>query len=220
MALHLSCRGLAFAAFLGLVLWLVLDTSRQPEQLVSFAGTCMCISILFACSKHRRAVSTELSGPEQAADLLSLCLLMLPPPKYQDPPSFIMWLTPPLRLPSPPLSKASQRSQCTPELGLTVEELLNAKRSPASLCRIGSIEGVGLGQLGTLSIEEGWGEPRQMEVTLRPDPETQFCLPSDDLGPTATACPRLVKSYVGHWLDLAHPCPLSQAHCCQKPGLF
>lgn len=98
MALHLSCRGLAFAAFLGLVLWLVLDTSRQPEQLVSFAGTCMCISILFACSKHRRAVSTELSGPEQAADLLSLCLLMLPPPKYQDPPSFIMWLTPPLRL--------------------------------------------------------------------------------------------------------------------------
>ncbi|XP_016006995.2 sodium/nucleoside cotransporter 1 isoform X2 [Rousettus aegyptiacus] len=50
-------RGLAFAAFLGLVLWLVLDTSRQPEQLVSFAGTCMCISILFACSKHRRAVS-------------------------------------------------------------------------------------------------------------------------------------------------------------------
>lgn len=64
------------------------------------------------------------------------------------------------------------------------------------------------------------GEPRQTEVTLRPDPETQLCLPSDDLGPTAMACPRLVKSYVGPWLDLAHSCPLSQAHCCPKPGLF
>ncbi|ELK18302.1 Sodium/nucleoside cotransporter 1 [Pteropus alecto] len=50
-------RGLALAAFLGLVLWLVLDTSRRPEQLVSFAGTCVFISILFACSKHRHAVS-------------------------------------------------------------------------------------------------------------------------------------------------------------------
>ncbi|XP_039714187.1 sodium/nucleoside cotransporter 1 [Pteropus medius] len=50
-------RGLALATFLGLVLWLVLDTSRRPEQLVSFAGTCVCISILFACSKHRHAVS-------------------------------------------------------------------------------------------------------------------------------------------------------------------
>ncbi|XP_066211528.1 sodium/nucleoside cotransporter 1 [Saccopteryx leptura] len=50
-------RGLALTAFLGLVLWLVLDTSRWPEQLVSFAGICVFISILFACSKHHRAVS-------------------------------------------------------------------------------------------------------------------------------------------------------------------
>ncbi|XP_054369257.2 sodium/nucleoside cotransporter 1 isoform X1 [Mirounga angustirostris] len=50
-------RGLALAAFLGLVLWLVLDTSQRPEQLVSFAGICVFISLLFACSKHHRAVS-------------------------------------------------------------------------------------------------------------------------------------------------------------------
>lgn len=98
MAFCLSCRGLALAAFLGLVLWLVLDTSQRPEQLVSFTGACVCVSILFACSKHRCAVSTELSGPEQATDLLSLCLLVLPPPQYQDPPGFIVWLTPPPRL--------------------------------------------------------------------------------------------------------------------------
>ncbi|XP_006739312.1 LOW QUALITY PROTEIN: sodium/nucleoside cotransporter 1 [Leptonychotes weddellii] len=50
-------RGLALAAFLGLVLWLVPDTSQRPEQLVSFAGICVFISLLFACSKHHRAVS-------------------------------------------------------------------------------------------------------------------------------------------------------------------
>ncbi|XP_046508217.1 sodium/nucleoside cotransporter 1 isoform X2 [Equus quagga] len=50
-------RGLALAAFLGLGLWLVLDTSRRPEQLVSFAGICVFIGLLFACSKHHRAVS-------------------------------------------------------------------------------------------------------------------------------------------------------------------
>ncbi|XP_034880103.1 sodium/nucleoside cotransporter 1 isoform X3 [Mirounga leonina] len=50
-------RGLALAAFLGLVLWLVLDTSQRPEQLASFAGICVFISLLFACSKHHRAVS-------------------------------------------------------------------------------------------------------------------------------------------------------------------
>uniref|UniRef100_A0A9L0TI43 Solute carrier family 28 member 1 n=1 Tax=Equus caballus TaxID=9796 RepID=A0A9L0TI43_HORSE len=50
-------RGLALAAFLGLVLWLALDTSRRPEQLVSFAGICVFIGLLFACSKHHRAVS-------------------------------------------------------------------------------------------------------------------------------------------------------------------
>ncbi|XP_047594721.1 sodium/nucleoside cotransporter 1 isoform X3 [Lutra lutra] len=50
-------RGLALAACLGLVLWLVLDTSQRPEQLVSFAGICVFVSLLFACSKHHRAVS-------------------------------------------------------------------------------------------------------------------------------------------------------------------
>ncbi|XP_033046814.1 sodium/nucleoside cotransporter 1 isoform X4 [Trachypithecus francoisi] len=50
-------RGLALAAFLGLVLWLSLDTSRRPEQLVSFAGICVFIALLFACSKHHCAVS-------------------------------------------------------------------------------------------------------------------------------------------------------------------
>lgn len=48
---------LALAAFLALILWLVLDTSQRPEQLVSFGGICMFISLLFAFSKHHRAVS-------------------------------------------------------------------------------------------------------------------------------------------------------------------
>lgn len=60
------------------------------------------------------------------------------------------------------------------------------------------------------------GGPRQIEVTLRPDPETQLCLPSADLGPTAMACPSLVRSYVGPWLDLAHPCALPQARWLPK----
>ncbi|XP_016071154.1 PREDICTED: sodium/nucleoside cotransporter 1 [Miniopterus natalensis] len=50
-------RGLALTAILGLVLWLALDTAQRPEQLVSFAGICVFISILFACSKHHCAVS-------------------------------------------------------------------------------------------------------------------------------------------------------------------
>uniref|UniRef100_A0A8D1VJB0 Sodium/nucleoside cotransporter n=2 Tax=Sus scrofa TaxID=9823 RepID=A0A8D1VJB0_PIG len=50
-------RGLALAAFLGLVLWLVLDTAQRPEQLVSFGGICVFILFLFAGSKHHRAVS-------------------------------------------------------------------------------------------------------------------------------------------------------------------
>ncbi|XP_047396374.1 sodium/nucleoside cotransporter 1 [Sciurus carolinensis] len=50
-------RGLALAAVLALALWLGLDTSQRPEQLVSFAGTCVFITLLFACSKHHHAVS-------------------------------------------------------------------------------------------------------------------------------------------------------------------
>lgn len=56
-SLPLPYRGLALAAFLGLVLWLALDTSRRPEQLVSFGGICVFVGLLFAFSKHHRAVS-------------------------------------------------------------------------------------------------------------------------------------------------------------------
>ncbi|XP_037365829.1 sodium/nucleoside cotransporter 1 [Talpa occidentalis] len=50
-------RGLALAALLGLVLWLALDTAQRPEQLVSFAGICVILGLLFAVSKHHRQVS-------------------------------------------------------------------------------------------------------------------------------------------------------------------
>ncbi|XP_005357757.1 sodium/nucleoside cotransporter 1 [Microtus ochrogaster] len=50
-------RGLALAAGLGLILWLSLDTAQRPEQLVSFAGICVFLVLLFAGSKHHRAVS-------------------------------------------------------------------------------------------------------------------------------------------------------------------
>lgn len=45
------------AAVVALILWLALDTAQRPEQLISFAGICMFILILFACSKHHSAVS-------------------------------------------------------------------------------------------------------------------------------------------------------------------
>ncbi|KAE8617082.1 hypothetical protein XENTR_v10008976 [Xenopus tropicalis] len=41
----------------GLIAWLVIDTSKRPEQLISFGGVCMFILILFVLSKHHRAVS-------------------------------------------------------------------------------------------------------------------------------------------------------------------
>lgn len=50
-------RGLALAAGLGVILWLSLDTAQRPEQLVSFAGICVFLVLLFAGSKHHRAVS-------------------------------------------------------------------------------------------------------------------------------------------------------------------
>ncbi|XP_029009151.1 sodium/nucleoside cotransporter 1 [Betta splendens] len=40
-----------------LVLWLALDTSQRPEQLISFGGVCMFILLLFLFSAHRTAVS-------------------------------------------------------------------------------------------------------------------------------------------------------------------
>ncbi|XP_006152908.1 sodium/nucleoside cotransporter 1 [Tupaia chinensis] len=54
---HWFKRSLILAACLGLGLWLSLDTSQRPEQLVSFVGICMFLLLLFACSKHRSAVS-------------------------------------------------------------------------------------------------------------------------------------------------------------------
>ncbi|NWQ83598.1 S28A2 protein, partial [Columbina picui] len=40
----------------GLIAWLALDTSKNPEQLISLAGFCFFVLLLFACSKHHRAV--------------------------------------------------------------------------------------------------------------------------------------------------------------------
>ncbi|XP_051918323.1 sodium/nucleoside cotransporter 1 isoform X2 [Hippocampus zosterae] len=40
-----------------LVLWLVLDTSQRPEQLISFGGVCMFILLTYLCSAHRTTVS-------------------------------------------------------------------------------------------------------------------------------------------------------------------
>ncbi|KAG8505251.1 Sodium/nucleoside cotransporter 2, partial [Galemys pyrenaicus] len=50
-------RVFAGLALVGLILWLALDTAKRPEQLISFAGICMFVFILFACSKHHSAVS-------------------------------------------------------------------------------------------------------------------------------------------------------------------
>ncbi|KAM4734661.1 sodium/nucleoside cotransporter 1 [Anableps anableps] len=40
-----------------LVVWLVLDTSKRPEQLISFGGVCMFIVLLFLSSAHRAMIS-------------------------------------------------------------------------------------------------------------------------------------------------------------------
>ncbi|KAG8012646.1 Sodium/nucleoside cotransporter 1 [Nibea albiflora] len=40
-----------------LVVWLALDTSERPEQLVSFGGVCMFIVLVFLLSAHRAAIS-------------------------------------------------------------------------------------------------------------------------------------------------------------------
>uniref|UniRef100_A0A4X2JZ33 Solute carrier family 28 member 2 n=1 Tax=Vombatus ursinus TaxID=29139 RepID=A0A4X2JZ33_VOMUR len=49
--------GLIAVALVGLILWLILDTAQRPKQLISFAGICMFVIILFACSKYHFAVS-------------------------------------------------------------------------------------------------------------------------------------------------------------------
>ncbi|CAG13118.1 unnamed protein product [Tetraodon nigroviridis] len=40
-----------------LVTWLVLDTSKRPEQLISFGGVCLFVLLLFLSSAHKTAVS-------------------------------------------------------------------------------------------------------------------------------------------------------------------
>uniref|UniRef100_A0AAY5K402 Sodium/nucleoside cotransporter n=1 Tax=Esox lucius TaxID=8010 RepID=A0AAY5K402_ESOLU len=40
-----------------LVTWLVVDTSKRPEQLISFGGVCMFILVIFLFSAHRKSVS-------------------------------------------------------------------------------------------------------------------------------------------------------------------
>ncbi|XP_076588586.1 sodium/nucleoside cotransporter 1 [Chaetodon auriga] len=39
------------------IVWLVLDTSQRPEQLISFGGVCMFVLLVFLLSAHRAAVT-------------------------------------------------------------------------------------------------------------------------------------------------------------------
>ncbi|KAM9352366.1 sodium/nucleoside cotransporter 1 [Symphorus nematophorus] len=39
------------------VVWLVLDTRKRPEQLISFGGVCMFVLLIFLLSAHRAAIS-------------------------------------------------------------------------------------------------------------------------------------------------------------------
>uniref|UniRef100_A0A8C4FDM0 Solute carrier family 28 member 1 n=1 Tax=Dicentrarchus labrax TaxID=13489 RepID=A0A8C4FDM0_DICLA len=45
------------AALALFVVWLVLDTSKYPQQLISFGGVCMFVVLIFLLSAHRTAVS-------------------------------------------------------------------------------------------------------------------------------------------------------------------
>lgn len=56
-----SCRIFIALAVVLLLLWLVLDTSKRPEQLISFGGVCMFVVLLFLFSAHRAAVSFALT---------------------------------------------------------------------------------------------------------------------------------------------------------------
>uniref|UniRef100_A0A8C6Z3R7 Sodium/nucleoside cotransporter n=1 Tax=Nothoprocta perdicaria TaxID=30464 RepID=A0A8C6Z3R7_NOTPE len=54
---YFFCRLLCVVLLGGLITWLVLDTGRNPKQLISLAGLCFLVLVLFACSKHHGAVS-------------------------------------------------------------------------------------------------------------------------------------------------------------------
>lgn len=51
------CRVFIAVVLVLFVVWLVLDTSKRPEQLISFGGICVFILLLFILSAHRTAVS-------------------------------------------------------------------------------------------------------------------------------------------------------------------
>lgn len=72
---HSLFRVFSGVALVGLILWLALDTAQRPEQLVSFAGICMFILILFACSKHHSAVSLGYAGwAKDSVLLITKCM--------------------------------------------------------------------------------------------------------------------------------------------------
>uniref|UniRef100_A0A8C3VDI0 Sodium/nucleoside cotransporter n=1 Tax=Catharus ustulatus TaxID=91951 RepID=A0A8C3VDI0_CATUS len=57
LLLHPIGKLLWVALLTGLIVWLALDTGRNPEQLISLGGFCFLVLFLFACSKHHGAVS-------------------------------------------------------------------------------------------------------------------------------------------------------------------
>lgn len=59
--LLMFCRVFILAVVVLLVVWLVLDTSKRPEQLISFGGVCMFIVLLYLFSAHRSMVSFALT---------------------------------------------------------------------------------------------------------------------------------------------------------------
>lgn len=62
LSFFIICRVFIVVVLVLLVVWLVLDTSQRPEQLISFGGVCVFILLLFLLSAHRTAVSFAL-GP-------------------------------------------------------------------------------------------------------------------------------------------------------------
>uniref|UniRef100_A0A4W6CG40 Sodium/nucleoside cotransporter n=1 Tax=Lates calcarifer TaxID=8187 RepID=A0A4W6CG40_LATCA len=57
LSLILFYRVFILAVVALLVVWLAIDTSKRPEQLISFGGVCMFIVLVFLFSAHRTAVS-------------------------------------------------------------------------------------------------------------------------------------------------------------------
>lgn len=62
-AFYCGFRVFILAVVVLLAVWLGLDTSKRPEQLISFAGVCMFVLLIFLLSAHRTAVSLSPSQP-------------------------------------------------------------------------------------------------------------------------------------------------------------